>query len=153
MRYDSHSATLWEQEMTCFWLSDCQSTLLCRCVQSGTLIMAVKFGAGWTVYAEVITTSCFMAFYDILAPCYDHILWWKFNLLIRFYYNILKSKQTKFEVDRVKSVRGVKFCTKFKMADFLLTVEKWPEKFLFILRCYTCLPNFICGTHCPSKLI
>ena len=37
------------------------------------LIIHVQFGADWIVYADVITTSCFMAFYDILAPHHNHI--------------------------------------------------------------------------------
>ena len=135
------------------WCYDYESILTCRCVQGGTPIMQVMFGADWTMYAELTANSCFMAFYDIWAPRHGNILWWKRNLLITFNHKGLKMVLTKFKVDRAKSVGGVrqsiapwfslKFCTKFKISDFLLTEEQRPQRLFCSTWCYTCLLNFI----------
>lgn len=43
------------------WRCDCHWILACRCVQGGTLIHCVKFGADWTMFSGVINNFLFHA--------------------------------------------------------------------------------------------
>ena len=69
--------------------------------------MAEKFGADLTKYAELTTTSCFMANHAKWPPCHGNSVQRKLTVFTIMQHQGLKAFLTTFEVDLVNLLVGV----------------------------------------------
>ena len=82
-----------------------------RCVQAGTLVKCLKFGAYRTMHTEVISISCFTARHSKWRSRHAHTVNPIRKILITSHVSRLKSVHTEFHDIPIKFVGGVRLNT------------------------------------------